>query len=364
MLLEVQRCGICGSDLHARHDADELAEVLVEIGYHDYLRSAEQVVLGHEFVGLIADHGPRTRRTLPVGTPVVALPLVRSRGEIHATGLSKKAPGGYAEQVVSQESLTLRVGNGLSLDVAALTEPMAVAWHAVNRGQVRRQDVAVVIGCGPVGLAVITILKSRGVERIVASDLSPTRRELAITCGAHAVVDPREASPFDGGGEHRHVTTMQAPIGSAIDAIERLAKLPVPWWHVWRVLDRVGATAPKAPVVFECVGVPGMIEQILTGAPRYSRIVVVGVCMGADALRPSMAVNKELELRFVVGYTPLEFRDTLNALAEGKIDPSPLLTGRVGLTGVAGAFDALADPGTHAKIVIDPRQADPEITRI
>src|SRR5262249_47961676 len=86
----------------------------------------------------------------------------------------------------------------------------------------------------------------------------------------------------------------------------------------------------------------------------FSRVVVVGVCMGADTLRPAMAINKEIDLRFVLGYTPLDFRDTLHMLADGKVDPAPLVTATVGLDGVAGAFDALADPERHAKILIDP----------
>jgi threonine dehydrogenase-like Zn-dependent dehydrogenase len=239
------------------------------------------------------------------------------------------------------------------LEVAALTEPIAVAWHAVNRGEVRRKDTAVVLGCGPVGLAVILVLKARGVATVIASDPSPGRRALAQACGADIVVDPGSASPFAGS---TGFTTMQAPIGAAIDAVISLGRLPVPWWQSWRVLDRLGATKPKAPVVFECVGIPGMIEQVLTGTPLYSRVVVVGVCMGADAFRPSMAINKELDLRFTVGYTPLEFRDTLHALASGRIDPTPLMTGRVGLEGVPKAFDLLGDPETHAKVLIDPRQ--------
>lgn len=354
VVIEVRRCGICGSDLHSRLHADDLADVLGEIGYADYMRAADPVVMGHEFYGVVAEHGPDTRRTHPVGTPVVSLPLVRHGEEIHAVGLSAKAPGGYAERVVVQESMVLRVPNGLAPDVAALTEPMAVAWHAVNRGEVRRGDLAVVLGCGPVGLAVIRVLKARGVERVVASDLSPGRRALATTCGADVVVDPREVSPFAGCAGLGHYTTMQGPIGAAMDAVEGLDRLPVPWWHSWRLLDKVGATTPKAPVVFECVGVPGMLEQVLAGVPLYARVVVVGVCMGADALRPSMAINKEVDLRFVVGYTPLEFRDTLHALADGTIDPTPLITGRVGLDGVAAAFDALADPETHAKVLVDP----------
>ncbi len=355
LLLDVHRCGICGSDLHSRQHSDDLADVLAEIGYHGYMRTDDPVVMGHEFSGVVLDQGPGTRGTHPAGTPVVALPLVRQNDEIHAIGLSRQAPGGYAERVLVQEALTLRVPNGLSLDVAALTEPIAVAKHAVNRSEVKRKDTAVVLGCGPVGLAVILVLKARGVATVLASDPSPGRRTLAQACGADIVVDPGDASPFAGSASRGHFTTMQAPIGAAIDAVTRLGKLPVPWWQSWRMLEKMGATKPKAPVVFECVGVPTMIEQVLTGAPLYSRVVVVGVCMGADTFRPSMAINKELDLRFVVGYTPLEFRDTLHALASGRIDPTPLMTGQVGLDGVPKAFDLLGDPETHAKVLIDPQ---------
>jgi threonine dehydrogenase-like Zn-dependent dehydrogenase len=110
-------------------------------------------------------------------------------------------------------------------------------------------------------------------------------------------------------------------------------------------------------VIFECVGVPGIIDGIIASAPLFSRVVVVGVCMSPDTIRPAMAINKEIDLRFVVGYTPLEFRDTLHMLAQGKVNVAPVVTGTVGLTGVAGAFDALADPGKHAKILIDPRRS-------
>jgi threonine dehydrogenase-like Zn-dependent dehydrogenase len=108
-------------------------------------------------------------------------------------------------------------------------------------------------------------------------------------------------------------------------------------------------------VIFECVGVPGVIDEIIGSAPMYSRVVVVGVCMEPDRIRPGMAINKEIDLRFVLGYTPLEFRDALHLLADGKVDAAPMITGTVGLEGVAGAFDALADPERHAKILIDPR---------
>src|SRR3954451_1688616 len=131
--------------------------------------------------------------------------------------------------------------------------------------------------------------------------------------------------------------------------------------HVWRAAERLGAERTH-PVICERVGVPGVIESILDSAPVFSRVVVAGVCVGPDRFKPAMAINKEIDLRFVIGYTPLEFRDTLHMLAEGKVDPRPLITGEVGLTGVDAAFSALGDPERHAKILIDPRStaAEPE----
>jgi threonine dehydrogenase-like Zn-dependent dehydrogenase len=351
--IEVQRCGICGSDLHARHGIDQWADLAERGGYDRFARSHEPVVFGHEFTGVVAEHGPGTRRTTPTGTPVVALPIVRGERGIDPVGLSVHAPGAYAEHVLAQEPLMLPVPNGLRPDIAALTEPLAVAWHAVRRGEVGKRDVAVVIGCGPVGLGVILMLKARGVRTVVASDYSPGRRALASACGADVVVDPAQESPYTAAPASGHLADMPAALELAVSTREKLERLPVGWWHAWRLGEALGA-GPKRPVVFECVGVPGMIESIVDGAPLFSRVVVVGVCVGVDRFHPAMAINKEIDLRFVIAYTPLEFRDTLHMLAEGEVDPSPLVTGTVGLDGVDAAFAALADPAAHAKVLVDP----------
>jgi threonine dehydrogenase-like Zn-dependent dehydrogenase len=87
----------------------------------------------------------------------------------------------------------------------------------------------------------------------------------------------------------------------------------------------------------------------------------VGVWMEPDRIRPAMAINKEIDLRFVLGYTPLEFRDALHLIADGKVDGETMITGTVGLDGVATAFDVLADPEVHAKILIDPRSTATEV---
>ena len=349
----VLRCGICGSDLHARTGSDAWADLAGRLGYYRFARPEQPVVYGHEFCGQVLEYGPRCRNTVAEGAPVVALPLLRDQGEIDMIGLSPFAPGGYAEEMLVQESLMLAVPNGLGAEIAALTEPLAVARHAVRRGEVGRRTVAIVIGCGPIGLGVILMLKAKGVRTVVASDYSAARRGLAIRCGADVVVDPAAQAPFTAWKEGRHLTNAPAALELGVGMLEKLARLPVGWWHLLRLGEALGA-APRHPVIFECVGEPGVIETIIDGAPLFSRVVVAGVCVGSDRFTPAMAINKEIDLRFVFGYSPVEFRDTLHLLADGKVDPGAMITGIVGLDGVAGAFDALATPEGHAKILIDP----------
>jgi len=351
--IEVSRCGICGSDLHARHGIDQLADVALGVGYDRFGRSDQQVVFGHEFSGQVAEYGPKCKGDLTSGAPVVALPLLRGENGVDTTGLSQHAPGAYAEQLLVQESMMMAIPNGLDPTVAALTEPMAVALHAVRRGEVGKRDVAIVIGCGPIGLGTILMLKATGVRTVIASDFSPGRRALAERCGADIVIDPSEDSPYEPDEDFGWLSKAADVFDLALDTREKLDRLPIDWRHVWRLAEKLGA-GPKHPVVFECVGVPGVISQIVDSAPFFSRVVVVGVCLGADSFTPAMAINKEIDLRFVLGYTPLDFRDTLHLLAEGKVDPRPMITGTVGLSGVEGAFSDLEDPEKHAKILIDP----------
>ncbi|MGH2987285.1 MAG: zinc-binding dehydrogenase [Solirubrobacterales bacterium] len=353
VLIDVRRCGICGSDLHARHHADQQADILAEAGYDGFMRTDQPVVFGHEFCGEVAEYGPKCKQKVATGAPVVALPLIRRGNEVHAIGLSAAAPGAYAEHVLVEESLMFAQPNGLPPDLGVLTEPMAVGWHAVRRAEIKKGDVAIVIGCGPIGLAVICMLRARGVRTIVASDFSSGRRKLATACGADVVVDPNEDSPYEAVADHGHLETIPAAAELAVGTMERLRRLPVPWHHVWRVAEAFGVK-PKRPVIFECVGLPGILDGIIGSAPLFSRVLVVGLCMEPDKIRPAMAISKEIDLRFVVGYTPPEFRDTLHMLAEGKVTAGPIVTGTVGLSGVDEAFAALGDPETQAKILIDP----------
>lgn len=350
LLLTVLRCGICGSDLHAKDHTDELAEAMAAVGVTDTVAADKPVVFGHEFCGEVVERGRGASRRYKTGTRVVSFPLLRAGGKVHLTGLSAVAPGAYAEQVLAEAALSFPVPNGLSPDIAALTEPMAVALHAVRRSDITRRDTAIVIGCGPVGLAIICHLKAKGVETIVASDLSPGRRALARRCGATLVVDPAQDSPY---ASAPGITSGSDLYELGIGSMEKLRRLPG-WVPLYRIVEKLGGTAPKRPVIFECVGNPGMIDSILAAAPFNSRVVVAGVCMGADRLRPTLANGKEIDLRFVFAYTPLEFRDTLHLLADGKVDAAPMVTDTVGLQDVAATFDALRSPDEQAKVLIDP----------
>jgi threonine dehydrogenase-like Zn-dependent dehydrogenase len=224
--------------------------------------------------------------------------------------------GGYAERMLLSAPLLVEVPNGLDPAHAALTEPMAVGLHAVNKSGIAAGTGALVLGCGPVGIAVIAALKLRGVEPIVATDLSPARRALAVRMGATEAVDP-VAEP-------------------AFDAWSRIGK------------------GKGSPVVFEAIGVPGIIDGALRDAPAGSRLVVVGVCMEPDTITPLWGVTKELNIQFVLGYDPMEFGQSLRSIAEGEIDVGPLITGEVGLDGVGGAFADLGDPERHCKILVRP----------
>jgi threonine dehydrogenase-like Zn-dependent dehydrogenase len=357
LLLDVRRCGICGSDLHARTHADELTDVMAAVGYDGFMRGDTPVVLGHEFCGEVVERGPGVGRNFVPGTTVVAFPLLRFRGAVHLTGLSPFAPGGYAEQVLTEAAMTFAVPNGLDVATAALTEPMAVALHAVRRSGIGRRDIGIVLGCGPVGLAVICHLKAAGVDTIVASDFSPARRGLAMRCGADVVIDPALDSPYETAARRKGVITSVAALSElGVGSMEKLRKLPF-WTHIYRVAARLGAASAARPVIFECVGVAGMIDGVVGAAPLNSQVVVVGVCMESDRLRPAVAMAKEIDIRFVFGYTPIEFHDSLYQLAEGGVDASALVTGTVGLDGVDAAFAALGDPVRHAKILVDPRSA-------
>ncbi|MBR2819142.1 MAG: zinc-binding dehydrogenase [Reyranella sp.] len=312
VLVKTLACGICGSDLHAAKHAHRMVEVTKRIPGRKPMDLSRDIVFGHEFCCEVLDYGPKTEKRIKPGTRVCSMPLMMEADGPKGMGYSNTYVGGYAERMVLSAPLMLEVPNGLPTEHAALTEPLAVGVHAVEKANLAGDEAPLVVGCGPVGLAVIAALKLKGIRPIVAADFSPKRRELAALMGADIVVDPSAEDPY-------------------------------------------GKLAPgKRAAVFECVGVPGLIQQIFEKAPKDARIVIVGVCMETDKIEPLFAIFKELNLQFVLGYTPEEFARSLHLLADGKVDANALITGKVGLEGVKGAFEELGNPEKHTKILVEP----------
>jgi threonine dehydrogenase-like Zn-dependent dehydrogenase len=313
LLVDVKACGICGSDLHFAKHGDQMVRLTremtgmpIEGGLSVDL--AADVFMGHEFSAEVLEAGPDTDAP-PPGTMVTSLPVLLSPNGFEPILSSNTVIGGYAERMLLSASLLLPVPDGVDARHAALTEPMAVGLHAVNKSAIQPGDTALVIGCGPIGIAIIAALRLRGVEHIVAADFSRMRRDIGTAMGAHQTVDPAQASPFD--------------------------------------------TVTPA-VVFEAVGIPGVINDVMRRAPLGTRLIVAGVCMESDAVMPLFGTAKELNIQFVNAYDPAEFAESLHAIAEGRIDVTPLITGEVGLDAVGAAFDELATPETHCKILVTP----------
>ena len=189
VLVKTLACGICGSDLHALKYAERLVEGARRAGGAFMMDLNRDIVMGHEFCAEIVDFGPNTQRRLKAGTRICSMPvLVRPTG-VETVGYSNENPGGYGEFMRLSEALLLQVPNGLTTERAALTEPMAVGLHAVEKARLQKNDAPLVIGCGPVGLSVIASLKLKGVHPIVAADFSSRRRQLAEQVGADPMLD-------------------------------------------------------------------------------------------------------------------------------------------------------------------------------
>lgn len=338
VLVKTLACGICGSDLHARLYADLMNKSLAHVPWRKGMDLSKDIVFGHEFCAEVIENGPGTQGRFKPGTRVTSVPRTVVDGRVEGVGYSDRNTGGYAERMLLAERFLLEVPNGLSNESASLCEPLAVGIHAVAKARLQDGDVPLVIGCGPIGLAVIAALrlarKTKKLGPIVASDFSPKRREIATIMGADVVVDPAATSPYSTWESYARLSPEEA------------AKLPPS--------PVTGPATVRPQVIFECVGVPGMIQNVFQGAAQDARVVIVGVCMEEDRQQPLLAIFKELSVQYVLAYTVDEFAVALKLLADGDVDGSALITGTIGLDGVAAAFEDLAKPQQHIKVVIDP----------
>ncbi|HEX7855117.1 MAG TPA: zinc-binding dehydrogenase [Sphingobium sp.] len=334
VLVKTLACGICGSDLHCVTHGSQLLASAREVAGIELFDPNGPVILGHEICAEIVDYGVGARKDQKVGTRVVSAPFLLRPQPVTLGFGSLETPGGFAEYMLLSEDLLIPVPDGIPDDIATLAEPLAVALHAVNRGKLGSDEVPIVIGCGPIGLAIIAVLKMRGFGPIIAADFSPSRRAIAEKMGADIVVDPRETSPYD--------------------SWRSVAAAPDP--------ARYGRQTPmfsgfpfRPSVVFECVGIPGIIQQILSGAPPCSKVVVAGLCMEKDSFYPTFAIMKEIDLTFCIAFTPQEFAEAFQHIVSGRLNVGGLITNHVGLGGVPDAFVRLADPERDVKVVVRPQ---------
>jgi (R,R)-butanediol dehydrogenase / meso-butanediol dehydrogenase / diacetyl reductase len=309
VVLKVHDCGICGSDLHA-----------CQYGFG----MPPDSIMGHEFCGEICELGSGVRN-YTIGQRVAALPFIMcgecercKRGmEIHCANLKGlglgQLPGAYAEYVACAATSLFRLPDNVSSRDGALVEPLAVGLHAVKRSGLAPDDVAVVMGAGPIGLATLTWAKGKGAT-VVVSEMAPGRRELAQQLGADVVVNPQERDPAD------------------------------------QVREMTGR---RPELVFECVGVKGTLGNAIGMVGPRGQAVVVGVCMESDEIQPVQCIFKEVSVNFVLGYDPPDFDETIQALAGGQIKPQPMVTDIIGVEQVPEMFTALRRPGSRAKVLVE-----------
>lgn len=314
VILKVAYCGICGSDVHATE------------------ASASQVgrgtVLGHEFSGEIVQSGDPVWKP---GDRVIGVPLqpcdecrpasvckdglgILCPGN-RVVGMSPEVPGGYAEYVRIGARQLLRVHEGVSLDAASLAEPLAVGAHAVRLAGSLLGRRVLIVGAGPIGLATAAFAKRVGARDVIVSELDATRRERAGRLGATGLIDPAAG-----------------PVADAFRAL----------------------TGGPPEVVFECVGVPGVLAQCLELAAVRGRVVVVGVCRHEDRILPRVAIRKELLLQFVLGYTEEDFRLSLDLLRQPSFKPREMISAEVTFDDLPAVFERLRCPNPHGKVLLKP----------
>ncbi len=309
LVVHVDSCGICGSDLHLAQHVD-----------------LPGIVLGHEFCGTVVAIGADCDPAWREGDRIAGYPLVgcgdcaycRS-GSVSkcasAAQLGLQRPGGFAEYTALAAAGAFRIGDHLDDQLGAMVEPLAVAHHALDRTPRPPEEPVLVIGGGPVGAATALWARHRGARHVVVSDPVAHRRELCEAVGATATIDP---SVDD--------------VASAFVAL----------------------TGHLPGVVVECVGNPGMIQHATDVAAIDGHVTVVGVCMVPDQLAPLGALQKELSTQFVLYYRMADFAATIAALDTGALDPSPMVTGQVGFDALADRFASLSHPTTDCKVLLTP----------
>ncbi|MET8796866.1 alcohol dehydrogenase catalytic domain-containing protein [Nocardia sp. NPDC004568] len=308
VVLRVEAAGICGSDLH-------LAPLL---------KSFPGIVFGHEFSGRVVASGKsvdsRLESQLAVGFPLIGCHdcvACRSANPARCAGAELtgvQRPGAFAEFVAVDTQDLFVLPAGVDAQTGALVEPLAVAHHALEKTPREPGAPVLILGAGPVGLAVALYARLFGASEVLVSDPVPARRMLAEAVGARTI-DP-----------------------TAQDVGEVFAEL----------------TGSAPATVIECVGIPGLIQHAAEVAAPDAHITIVGACTVPDTFTPTTAMSKELNFQFVLYYRPRDFEMTIAHLAAGRLDPAALITDVIGLDELPARFEALMQPTTECKVLVTP----------
>ena len=305
LIVKVAAAGICGTDLHFRNMGP---------------RFKEPMPLGHEFAGEVIEVGTEVTK-FRVGDRVA----YNSNNSPADMGRGGEC-GGFSNYVILRgvddhvQSLC-RVPDSVSLEHAALVEPLSVAAHAVNRADAKAGESVAVFGVGPIGLGIVAALRARGVEDVVAFDLSPLRRERALALGARAAFDPRDQDP-----------------ATALKELRGCAK-------IW------GVDYPKTDIYFEVSGARGVLSRLADLSMKRSRIIMVAMQRDPVTFDGTRLMSKELTLIGASGY-PTEFPEVMQGIANRAVDPEAMITHRFPFTDFDRAFEVANDADHAAKVVL------------
>lgn len=306
VVVKVGRCGICGSDLHMTEDAAYGCQ------HGD--------VLGHEFAGEVVGLGKEVDG-LKTGDLVSVIPLKSCgecdhcrKGEVQWCAQFGLQGGGYAEYALTRPNQCIRLPDAISLADGAIIEPLAVALHGVNLSGLRKDDKVLVLGAGPIGLAVAFWARRMGAGKVAVQDIAEFQKHRALDMGADVfVVDPAD------------------PVGSS----ER-------------------ALGGKADIVFECVGMTGLIAQAVDQVRNRGTILLLGLCTKPDTFNSFAMLSKEVKLVTSAFFTVPEYQASLDALAEGAIEPRLLVTDTISLEAVPEVYESLKRRTDQCKVLIAP----------
>ncbi|GHU65827.1 sorbitol dehydrogenase [Clostridia bacterium] len=321
VLIKVDYCAICGSDLHTYTK-----------GF--YIEPGQ--IMGHEFGGTVAAIGPDyPDPTLTVGQKVVTNPTVpcgkcsmcrKGKTNICTNALTATLaygkPGAFAEYVLQSKGAFLyKLPDEVSTKEAALFEPLAVAIHAVKKASPSLNEKVVVFGAGTIGLMISQVLKTIGCTQVIQVDISQPRLEIARKIGVDHIINARNTA----------------------DVVEDISKITGPGYY--------GPGGAEADIVFECAAVPETITQALKAVRHGGKIISIAISEGDCPINVTALVQKEVSLLGSYAYTD-EFEEALDLAASGKIVLDELITDIFPLSEIQSAFERQLDTSASVKVVV------------